>query len=65
MYINKTCPFNNHQNHAVMNQPSACTEVLCRFHIEGICAIIGSFEIAQENNALLSRIAQALNVQKF
>lgn len=62
LYLNRTCPLVNNQNQVIGGASWECREVNCRFQLDGVCVIIGSYIEASENRRLLNEIRKRLGI---
>lgn len=63
MFEMKTCPIVNKQNQVFNGNVWDCHEQKCRFQIDGVCVIIGTFVETRELRLVVNRIAQATGVR--
>jgi hypothetical protein len=59
MYLNRVCPLVNKPNQVAGGKEWQCNEPSCRFQINGVCAIIGSFAEAKDNRKILNTMSQS------
>lgn len=64
LYLNRTCPLVNKKNQVIGGQPWNCHDTSCRFQIDGVCAIIGSYIKAWENRRVLNEICKLLGLRR-